>query len=150
MGNMYVAHCKGDDQMNILLYIWQLPQHILALIFIGMLKLTKQLIGNYPINDVKMYVTKLNLGICLGQYIILSQWMADTEGSIFKHETGHSIQSKRLGWFYLIFVGIPSVLRNLYLRIGLREIEHNAKQGWYYLGWPERQADILGGVERKF
>jgi hypothetical protein len=62
------------------------------------------------------------------------------------HEWGHSVQSRRLGPLYLPLVGVPSTLRVAYA------LAHRALTGrrWdgYYDGWPERQADALGGVDR--
>lgn len=61
------------------------------------------------------------------------------------HEYGHTVQSRRLGPLYLPVVGVPSALRVLYA-IGYRRL-HGRRWGGYYDGFPERQADELGGVD---
>lgn len=58
----------------------------------------------------------------------------------------HSVQSRRLGPLYLPLVGVPSVARVAYA-IGYRTVT-GRRWGGYYEGWPERQADELGGVNR--
>jgi hypothetical protein len=63
-----------------------------------------------------------------------------------QHERGHAVQSRRLGPMYLPLVGLASVTR-----VGFAAA-HKALTGrrWagYYDGWPEREADLLGGVDR--
>lgn len=61
------------------------------------------------------------------------------------HEYGHTFQSKQLGPLYLPLVGVPSTLRVLYA-IGYRRL-HGRRWAHYYDGFPERQADELGGVD---
>lgn len=63
------------------------------------------------------------------------------------HEYGHALQSRRLGPLYLPVVGLPSVLRVAYA-IGYRHL-HGERWPRYYDGFPERQADELGGVDRR-
>ncbi|RPJ76014.1 MAG: hypothetical protein EHM20_08080 [Alphaproteobacteria bacterium] len=58
--------------------------------------------------------------------------------SSIKHEYGHSLQSVYLGWFYLIIVGIPSLVRSLVWKI------FKLKNISYYEGYPEKWADYLG------
>ena len=58
-----------------------------------------------------------------------------------KHEYGHTIQSLCLGWFYLIIVGAPSVIRaSIWNHYKLEDKK-------YYEGFPENWADLLGGVD---
>jgi hypothetical protein len=58
------------------------------------------------------------------------------------HELGHAVQSRRLGPAYLIVVGAPSIARVLRVRAS-----RGAWRG-YYDGWPEADADRLGGIVR--
>lgn len=62
------------------------------------------------------------------------------------HEYGHSIQSRRFGPLYLPLVGVPSVMRVGYA-VAYRTVR-GRRWAHYYDGWPERQADELGGVDR--
>jgi hypothetical protein len=62
------------------------------------------------------------------------------------HELGHAVQSRRLGPLYLAVVGVPSSLRVAYA-MGYRYVR-GRRWGGYYEGFPEKQADALGGVDR--
>ena len=61
------------------------------------------------------------------------------------HEMGHSFQSRMLGPFYLVLIGIPSLLRVAYAWY------YRKRRGisWthYFDGYPEKWADHLGGVD---
>ncbi len=84
----------------------------------------------------------------LGRYVILgSKYTSDD----VNHEIGHTFQSRYLGPLYLIIIGLPSILGNIYDRCF-----HTEKRGWswnrsakwyYNLPW-EKWADKLGGVKR--
>lgn len=115
-----------------LLYAWQLPQNLLGLLLILILNPEKQFFrGNASV----FIASRMRGGISLGRYVIVSR--NDRVG--VAHELGHCVQSRRLGWIYLLTVGLVSGLRaglNLYQR------------GHYYDGWPEDRADRLGGVVR--
>ena len=63
------------------------------------------------------------------------------------HEIGHTFQSGWLGPLYLVLVGVPSVARGVYA-VAYREWTGRRWRG-YFDGWPERQADRLGGVDRE-
>lgn len=122
-----------------ILYIWQFPQNLLALLLLLFYKREKLY---HKLNGRKFYfTTEMPSGISLGNYIIMNR--QDKEDGM-KHEYGHSIDSRRLGPIYLIVVGIPSLLGNIYSRIFKKSNE------WYYnLPW-EKSADINGGVVRIF
>ena len=124
----------------ILLYIWQLPQNLLGLILRLIWKPEKEMIYK----GVKYSFTQsFPSGISLGEYVILKRYPFNkyTWNSV-KHEYGHTRQSVRYGWFYLLVIGLPSLLGNIYDRI--------FKKGsvWYYNQPWEKGADKLGGVER--
>ena len=75
-------------------------------------------------------------GISLGKYIIVNQFCGkDT----VKHEYGHSIQSKYLGWLYLLVIGLQSLLHAALCK---------CKNHSYNDMWFEKWADKLGNVER--
>lgn len=119
-----------------MIYLWQLPQHLLALLLLRMYKAvetTKYKSATvYRIKDIKW-------GISLGQYIILST----LHGQItVKHEYGHSLQSLIFGPLYLLIIGVPSIVMNILTRIKLLHADR------YYKRWPESWADKLGEVER--
>lgn len=133
---------------KVLLYIWQLPQNLLGLILL--LFYHKEQKFDYK-NDVNFYETpEMPSGISLGQYVIVRR-RSDIDG--LNHEYGHTKQSKYLGWFYLLVIGLPSITGNLIDRIILTNILHwpyKKTYKWYYnLPW-EKWADKLGGVIRDF
>ena len=113
-------------------YLWQLPQHLLGLLLLLYYKGEER----HNLYGVKFYYCKgFGGGISLGEYIIIgSKW----EKGI-RHEWGHSIQSKILGWLYLPIVGLWSGLHCAFCKC----IKHS-----YYDIWCEKWADKLGGVNR--
>lgn len=119
---------------KILLYIWQLPQNLLGLLFLLFIKGEER----HSLNGVVFYYARgFHGGISLGDYIILG----DTNEKSVRHEFGHCIQSRRLGWLYLLVVGLPSLIH-----AWLHDCSKIGKT--YYHFWTERHADKLGGVRR--
>ena len=88
---------------GILLYIWELPQNLLGLLLRAIYKGKDSLYEDAIVRRS----TKMRGGISLGKYIVINQFSAK---KTVMHEYGHTIQSKKLGWFYLLLVGLPSVL----------------------------------------
>lgn len=132
--------------IKFLLWIWQLPQNLAGWIYSRFGNKVLITDGN---NVYIVYFTPcFKAGVTLGQYIILdSIWSKTSKNYLIqtvKHEYGHTKQSKYLGIFYLILVGIPSVTRNILNRINSKKFN----QKWYYSGYPEKWADELGGVKR--
>ena len=122
---------------RIALYIWQLPQNLLGLLFLLFIRGEER----HTLGGIDFYYAKnFNGGISLGKYIILcGEW----EESV-RHEFGHCIQSKKWGWLYLPVVGLCSLTwAGLYGTI-IKET-HNG----YYKFWTERNADKLGKVKRR-
>ncbi len=116
-------------------YIWQIPQHLLALLII---KISK---ANFKkqYNHTKVYVTDRRFGISLGNYIIVYRY---SDKQLMKHEYGHSIQSLYFGPLYLIIIGLPSIIMNILTRLRILKLYN------YYKRWPENWADTLGNVDR--
>lgn len=118
--------------MKVLMYIWQLPQHLLGLLLLLCLDGEQR----HTFKEIDFYYAKQFVnGISLGKYIILGH---KSEKSI-KHEYGHSRQSQYLGWLYLPVVGLWSGLHCAFCKC----IKHS-----YYDIWCEKWADKLGGVKR--
>jgi hypothetical protein len=91
----------------VLLFIWQLPQNIIALFMMPFLgKLTVVRSDKYCI---AFKASKMMGGITLGSFIFLSNSCAQRE-EIILHEYGHVIQSHMLSWLYLIVIGLPSII----------------------------------------
>ena len=121
---------------GILLYIWEWPQNLL-----GLLLRTIYKGHDSEYNDaIVRRSTKMRGGISLGRYIIINQW---STAKTVMHEYGHTIQSKRLGWFYLLLVGLPSIVW-----AGLYGSVIKPTVNGYYRFITECSADRLGGVDR--
>ena len=104
--------------------------------------------GEYQ--DAKLYRWKLKSGMSLSNIIFIPFDFNDEQKketyyqNYVKHEYGHSIQSKYLGIFYLLIVGLPSIIW-----AGCFEKYRKKHNKSYYDFYTERSADKLGGVERK-
>lgn len=140
---------------EILLWIWQLPQNLLGLILLLFYKPEKKLVaknGNYV-----YFAKNMPGGISLGKYSIISKsyytYSAKSDDTkaleldVTKHEAlGHGTQSKYLGPFYLLVIGLPSIIwASLY---GDTKWFPYTKNG-YYKFYTEKWADKLAGIVRK-
>lgn len=147
--------------MNILrrifLWIWQFPQNLVGvtmfLIFRAICRdSTEMMVFEHRRNPVDpgakvLVCPAFPSGIALGNYILLKRY----DSASLHHEDGHRMQSLYLGPLYLMVIGLPSILGNVYDRIF-----HTQKQGWsderscrWYYNQPwEKWADRLGGVKR--
>lgn len=125
--------------MKVLLYIHQLPQNLIGLLVI-LFTGAKENLGYW-------FTNKYSFGVSLGNYIIFGQTVNDTD---VRHEYGHQKQSEKLGWLYLLVVGLPSVVRNIWDRVAHKKWSYKKRNEWYYSGFPENWADKLGGVKRKY
>jgi hypothetical protein len=131
--------------MKGLFWVWQFPQHVLALVLLWVVRRKLDMVHRYKTSKV-FWHRRLGWGISLGQYILLDLSHDDVT---LQHEYGHAVQSKMLGPLYLIIVGIPSFSMNmlslLFWKLGYKGFAYR-----YYQRWPETWADRLGGVrERK-
>ena len=136
---------------RVLLYIWQLPQHLLALVLIAVLRAEKTSYGSlwYWEFEQRGWFSRFLSGASLGDYILLPP--RNDIDSVVLHEHGHSLQSRRWGWFYLLAVGVPSaVFNNLWDRLFHKGWDDVRRMVWYYNRYPEKQADQLGGMVRSW
>ena len=124
---------------KILLYLWQLPQEIIGYFLVLILK-GKQ--SKYGVIGIYTVPNLFHSGISLGDYIIFDSRIELSEIDVL-HEYGHQLQSRFLGPLYLLIVGIPSLIGNIYSRV------KNKSDAWYYSRFPENWADKLGGVNSR-
>ena len=122
-----------------LLWLWQLPQHLLGLAVWKVLKLAGKVVSTVESHDNAIIFVDVQIGLSLGKYIFICKSYG---GNTIKHEQGHSVQSRRLGPLYLLIIGLPSFTGNIYSRIT------HKNSAWYYRQPWEAQADKLGGVRR--
>ena len=133
----------------LLIYLWQLPQNLLALLIFLFFKTEKSLMYK----GIKVHVShKFPGGLSLGNHILVKVYPHNEKTwKRVKHEYGHTRQSVRWGWMYLIVLGIPSLLgaiESKYLHTEKRGWTKQASDFWYFNQPWEKQADELGGVER--
>jgi hypothetical protein len=121
----------------ILLFIWQLPQNIVALVmlpFLGKLRLISCKNYNYCFEAERM-----SGGISLGSFCFVSKSGAKRDTTIAHEQDGHVKQSHMLGWLYLFIIGIPSICWAwTYNPYGLEN---------YYKFYTEKWANKLAGLE---
>lgn len=117
-----------------LLILWQAPQMLVGYLVKKFTKATK--VGDH-------YTYNLTSGsVSLGEYVFLCPAHQNSE-EVLKHEKGHSKQSRILGWFYLLVIGLPSIVWARCFEEYRQK--HNIN---YYSFYTEKWADKLGGVDR--
>lgn len=123
--------------IQIISFIWQLPQNILGII----LRCFYQGVDFKFEKAIVRRSSKFRGGISLGRYVIIGE---TSDSNTVKHEWGHCRQSIRLGWLYLLIVGLPSLVwATLY-----GWIIRPTKNG-YLKFYTESWADKLGNVTRE-
>ena len=132
--------------IRFLLFLWQLPQDLVGFVWTRFME-------KKNINGITVYFGKcFKCGVSLGDYIILDNVYKETTKKhllkTVKHEYGHSKQSRVFGLFYLLFVGLPSVIGNITDRMFHGDWSIAQREKWYYSRYPEKWADKLGGVVR--
>lgn len=115
------------------IWIWCFPQQIAGLLVMLITKAKKQE-GGYYLYGIK------SGSLSLGTFIFLTEADAGYE-RVLLHEQGHTKQSYILGWFWLLVIGLPSVIWRACFE------KYRAKHGVsYYAFFTEKWADRLGGV----
>ena len=122
---------------NLLMWLWQFPQNMLALCIEGIL-CEAAYRGDMVGGNTMIYNYVLPT-MSLGNYIFVDTMSSQKS---IQHEFGQSKQSDILGPLYLIVIGIPSLLHNIvhYLcsKIGIK---------WnYYSFYTESWANKLVGI----
>ena len=120
---------------KVLLYLWQLPQNIVALIYLTYLCIIDTIYTIEDKDDIKVVKKFTTGGVSLGNYIFVTSYSIHLD-YLIKHELGHTKQSKMLGPLYLLLVGLPSIIW-AYL--------HRFIGGDYYRFYTEKWANKLGG-----
>jgi hypothetical protein len=127
---------------NIISAVWELPQNVLGAIVKAISKATPYT----TYKDANVYSWKLG-GMSLGKYIFVPFKITPPKSrrvqEYIKHEYGHTVQSKYLGWSYLIVIGLFSLIwANCF------EWYRKKTGKSYYWFYTEKWADKLGGVNR--
>ena len=119
--------------IDFIIYLHQLPQNLLGLLVLLFTNSRKS-------DDLTYYQSrnpKLRFGVSLGKYIIFGHNCYDLDS--WFHEAGHCRQSVYLGWLYLIVVGVPSILRNIWDRLFHKNWSNEDRDNWYYGGGRSNQ-----------
>lgn len=121
-------------------YTWELPQNLLG--WMVSLVVRRRIMGRECIQG-RQFIEVRDFGLSLGHYIFWSRIPVDASTPDNRaHEYGHALQSRYLGPFYLLLVGLPSLLRAVYARYYF-EIRHRVWKPYHH-GYPERWANRLG------
>ena len=122
---------------NLILFIWQLPQHLLAILYIGYLvMMCKDLGVDSRYKQAIVIPCVMRGAVTLGNYVFVG--LNSEYRKTVKHELGHTIQSKILGPLYLIVIGIPSITY-----CGLRRLFPSLRKKNYYDFFSEKWANYL-------
>lgn len=128
--------------VNFFLAIWQLPQIIVGFVMLAVFRnRTKYTNPNngitvWNINSGRVFGTAC---FSTGPIIITCEGVSE---DTLKHETGHSLSSIKLGWFYHIIISIPSICFFWYRKIKKKDMD------WYYSCWTEAFAERNGMTDR--
>lgn len=137
--------------MAAVLWIWQLPQNLAGLAVLLFCR-GKRETWEHDGSGYRLYSVRYKFGVSLGMYAFVYRGWIRLYPNDAKHEHGHQIQSRYLGPLYLILIGLPSALRNLYDRAAHKKWTNTRRTEWYYktgfLAVVESSADRLGGVNR--
>ena len=140
--------------VNFLLFVWQLPQCLLALILISSLQANAdEWRSVIPWRNEGTGMTVMSFKVptkacwSLGPFIFVNDC---ADEALKRHESGHCVQSLILGPIYLLVVGLPSVLllvtKRLIKKFGNKTDDELSK--WYHSKYPECWADSLGCVTK--
>ena len=128
--------------LQIIMIIWQIPQVLVGLILLAWYHKSLKLIRTYRF--ARVYACNMPGGISLGCFALINRYNCDEDN--IKHEgVGHTKQSRILGPFYLLIIGLPSISH-----AGLNNIIgccRKHKEGYYHY-WTEKWADKLAGIKR--
>lgn len=132
--------------VTLLLFIWQLPQNLIALIITTVLN---KVPDDYHNQQNGMTVMLVPVGTSfswsLGQFVFVSE---EADQRVVRHETGHCVQSLFFGPLYLLLVGLPSLALFIIHFVKSKTGKHTNEEldKWYYSKYPENWADKLGCV----
>lgn len=127
-----------NNLIYLLLYLWQLPQNIVAL-FLMIFDQNMKLLTSRKYTNC--YIWTLNGGISLGSYAFVSKNLSKRECHVIHELDGHTKQSKLLGPLYLLIIGIPSILWLLVRRTNLKKYPN------YYSFYTEKWANDCANIE---
>lgn len=129
--------------VNVLMYIWQLPQNLCGLIYLILPQSRiSKVKGNKDANSLKasVHLQDQRGGVTLGRYIFIYRNDYNLEWTI-KHECGHVKQSRILGPLYLFVIGIPSIVH------AALPCKRCKTEGYYHF-YTEKWSNKLMGINK--
>ena len=120
-----------------LLFVWQLPQNLVALIILLFSKTEGVIAYRNFCFALKTKLPQRAGGVSLGSFALISPSNAHDEETIRHELDGHTVDSKIYGPLYLLVIGLPSVLHLL---------RHNGSKN-YYDFYTERWANKHAGLK---
>ena len=98
----------------VLLFLWQLPQNIVALLIMLFSKTDGVIAYRHYCFALKTKLPSKASGVSLGNFALISPDMASDEETVRHELDGHTVDSKIFGPLYLLVVGLPSVLHLMF------------------------------------
>lgn len=136
-----------DNIIKALLLIWELPQNIVGAFLFMFFSVFSDTVIIDDDDSLEMYSTLMRGAISLGVFRVYKYSHAANSSQYVMlcrmHEKGHRQQSKWLGPFYLIVIGLPSLVWAT-----LHSFCKRVSKIDYYCFYTEKWADRLGGVKR--
>ena len=121
----------------LLMYLWQLPQNLLGVLYRDLLAYKEKVYLVNNTEDFTLYTKDTPGSVALGRYIFIS---SRAGSNTIKHETGHVKQSQILGPLYLLLIGIPSII----WAAVYKKIVPNKSYYWFYTEkWANKLAQVL-------
>lgn len=125
-------------------WTWGLPQNLVGALLLPFLP-GKHVFRHGALITIyrQLKFTKNRSGFSLGMFIYIPEtWNDHDRDHLSVHEFGHSIQSLLLGPFYLLVVGLPSVIWSTRYSRNYKEYRQLGIN--YTDRFPENEADRLG------
>lgn len=96
------------------LFLWQLPQNLLALVVLLFSKDVERLDYRHYCFVLKVKLPQKVGGVSLGNFALISPDCVHDEFTIRHEADGHTVDSMIFGPLYLLVIGLPSVLHLLW------------------------------------
>ena len=122
-----------------LLFLWQLPQNLVALAWLALAGKKKVVAYRNYCVAVCARMPRNASGVSLGSFAIVSP-AHDGDQRVVRHELeGHTVDSKIFGPLYLLVVGLPSALHLLWHK---RHGKDKPYHDFYTERWANRHAGL--------
>lgn len=120
-------------------FIWEFPQILVgAIVKLVYIRYGSRKVETYKHGVCQIQNWGMTSGVSLGWWQFTAQYASKDTAS---HEVGHSVQSVILGWFYLLVIGLPSIIW-----AGLIWRYNDKDYYWFYTeSWANKLSGAYGG-----